>query len=51
MQFALLILESAEAFAARTADEADKYLGALRAYHKSLIAAGVYVGATFGRIT
>jgi hypothetical protein len=44
MQFALLIFEPPEAFAARTADENDAYLGAWRAYHKALIGAGVLVG-------
>jgi hypothetical protein len=44
MQFALLIFESPEAFAARNADESDPYLGAWRAYHKALVEAGVYVG-------
>jgi hypothetical protein len=44
MQFALLIFESPEAFAARNADENDPYVGAWRAYYKALVAAGVYVG-------
>ena len=44
MQFALLIYESPEAFAARNSDESDPYLGAWRAYHKALVEAGVYVG-------
>lgn len=44
MQFALLIFESLEAFAARNADENDPYLGAWRAYYKALVEAGVYVG-------
>ena len=44
MQFALLIHESPEAFAARNSDENDPYLGAWRAYHKALAEAGVYVG-------
>ncbi len=44
MQFALLIFESPEAFAARNGDETDSYLGAWRAYHKALVEAGVYVG-------
>ncbi len=44
MQFALLIFESPEAFAARNADENDPYLGAWRAYYKALVEAGVYVG-------
>jgi hypothetical protein len=44
MQFALLIYESTEAFAARKSGEADSYTGAWRAYHKALVEAGVFVG-------
>jgi hypothetical protein len=44
MQFALLVYESPEAFAARNNDETDPYLGAWRAYHKALVEAGIYVG-------
>src|SRR5579872_6236762 len=44
MQFALLIFESPDAFAARNADENDSYLGAWRAYYKTLVEAGIYVG-------
>jgi hypothetical protein len=44
MQFALLIYESPEAFAARKNDDNDPYLGAWRAYYKALVEAGVYVG-------
>jgi hypothetical protein len=44
MQFALLIFEPPEAFAARNADENDPYLGAWRVYHKALVEAGVIVG-------
>jgi hypothetical protein len=44
MQFALLIYESPEAFAARNNDETDAYLGAWRAYHKALVEAGIFVG-------
>ena len=44
MQFALLIYESPEAFAARNSnDENDPYLGAWRTYHKALLEAGIYV--------
>lgn len=43
MQFALLIYESPEAFARRKNDESDPYLGAWRAYYKTLVEAGVYV--------
>ena len=44
MQFALLIYESAEAFSTRTKDETDPYTGAWRAYYKTLVDAGIYVG-------
>ena len=44
MQFALLIYESPEAFAARNSDGTDPYTGAWRAYHKSLVESGSYVG-------
>lgn len=44
MQFALLIIESPEAFATRKSEENDPYLGAWRAYYKALVDAGVYVG-------
>src|SRR5262249_35035694 len=43
MQFALLIYESPEAFAARKSDRAESYTGAWRAYHKALVESGVYV--------
>jgi hypothetical protein len=44
MQFALLIYESPEAFAARKNDDNDSYLAAWRAYHKVLDEAGIFVG-------
>src|SRR2546429_5825030 len=44
MQFALLIFESPEAFAARNGDANNPYLGAWRAYHKALVEADIYVG-------
>ena len=44
MQFALLVYESPEAFAARNSDETDPYTGAWRAYYKSMVEAGIYVG-------
>jgi len=44
MQFALLIYESPELFAARQNGENDPYLGAWRAYYKALVEAGIYVG-------
>jgi hypothetical protein len=45
MQFALLVYESPEMFAARNNnDEIDPYLGAWRAYHKALVEADIYVG-------
>ena len=43
MQFALLIFESPEAFAARKSDGTDPYTGAWRAYHKALVESGVYI--------
>jgi hypothetical protein len=44
MQFALLIYESPEAFAARKSDGTDSYTGAWRAYHKALVESGAFVG-------
>jgi len=44
MQFALLVYESPEAFAARKSDGTDAYTGAWRAYHKALVESGAYVG-------
>jgi hypothetical protein len=44
MQFALLIYESSEAFAARKSDGTDPYTGAWRAYHKALVESGAFVG-------
>lgn len=44
MQFALLIYESPEAFAARKGDGNDAYTGAWRAYHKAIAEAGIFVG-------
>jgi hypothetical protein len=43
MQFALLVYESPEAFATRN-NETDSYVGAWRAYYKTLVEAGIYVG-------
>jgi hypothetical protein len=44
MQFALLIYESPELFAARKNDDNDPYLGAWRAYYKALVDNGIYAG-------
>ncbi|MFZ3216591.1 MAG: hypothetical protein WA192_11075 [Candidatus Acidiferrales bacterium] len=44
MQFALLIYEPRQAFAARNSGETEPYLGAWRAYHKAFVEAGIYVG-------
>lgn len=44
MQFAMLIYESAEGFAARSTDGKDAYTGAWRAYYKAMEEAGIYVG-------
>jgi hypothetical protein len=43
MQFALLIYEPPEAFAARKSNGTDPYTGAWRAYHKALVESGAYV--------
>jgi hypothetical protein len=43
MQFALLIYESPEAFAARNGDGTDSYTGAWRAYHKAIVESGAYL--------
>jgi hypothetical protein len=43
MQFARLICESPEAFAARKSEGTDRYTGAWRAYHKALLESGVFV--------
>jgi hypothetical protein len=43
MQFALLIYESPEAFAARNSDGTAHYTGAWRAYHKALVESGNYL--------
>src|SRR6202047_5530638 len=43
MQFALLIYESPEAFAARNSDGTDPYTGAWRAYHEALVESGTYL--------
>ena len=44
MQYAMLIYETPEAFASRKNGENDPYLGAWRAYYKSLVESGIYVG-------
>src|SRR5262245_20738307 len=45
MQYAILIFEPAEAFAGRASeDERDPLLAAWRAYYRSLVDAGIYVG-------
>jgi len=44
MQFALLIYESPQLFAARKNDDNDPYLGAWRAYYKAVVDAGIYAG-------
>ena len=43
MQFALLIYESAQGFAARKNDVNNSYIGAWRAYYKAMEEAGIYV--------
>ena len=44
MQFAMLIYESPEAFDSRKNGESDPYLGAWRAYYRTVVDAGIYVG-------
>lgn len=44
MQFALLIYETPQLFAARKNDDNDPYLGAWRAYYKALVDTGIYAG-------
>lgn len=44
MQFALLVYESPKAFELRKSDGTDAYTGAWRAYYRSMVEAGVYVG-------
>ena len=44
MQFALLIYEPPEAFAARKSEGSNAYTGAWRAYHKAIVEAGAFVG-------
>ena len=45
MQYALLIYESPEDFASRSTDQSDEpYIGAWRAYYRSMVDAGVYAG-------
>jgi len=45
MQYALLIYESPEDFASRSDDRDDQpYIGAWRAYYRSMAEAGVYAG-------
>jgi hypothetical protein len=43
MQFALLIFESPEAFAARNGDGTDPYTSAWRPYYRALVESGSYV--------
>jgi hypothetical protein len=43
MQFAMLIYEAPEAFAARKSDGSDPYTGAWRSYHKALVESGAYL--------
>lgn len=46
MIFALLIYEPAEQFEERQRPTEDEHWGAWRAYHQSLVAAGVYAGGS-----
>jgi hypothetical protein len=44
MQYAVLIYESPNNFESRGSGKSHPYIAAWRAYHKALVAAGVYVG-------
>jgi hypothetical protein len=44
MKYMLLIYETPKDFAARTGDESAPYVAAWRAYHKSMVDAGIFVG-------
>jgi len=44
MQYVVLIYESPKDFESRGSGESHPYIAAWRAYHKALVAAGVYVG-------
>ena len=44
MQYALLIYETAEAFAKREQNDDEQYFGAWREYYKAIVESGVYVG-------
>ena len=44
MQYALMIYESAEAFATRNSGTDEPYVASWRAYYKALVQAGIYVG-------
>ena len=44
MQYVVLIYESPKDFESRGGDRSHPYIAAWRAYHKSLVVAGVYVG-------
>jgi hypothetical protein len=44
MQYMMLIYETAEDFESRSGPQPSALIGAWRAYHKSLVDAGVYVG-------
>ena len=44
MRYAVLIYESPKDFESRGGGPSDPYIAAWRAYHKALVAAGVYVG-------
>ena len=44
MQYMMLIYETQKDFQARTGDERSPYIAAWRAYYRSVVDAGVYVG-------
>jgi hypothetical protein len=44
VRYSLLIYETSEAYAKRDAPDDEPYIGAWRAYYRSLVEAGIYVG-------
>jgi hypothetical protein len=44
VQYSFLIYETPQDFAARAGDKTTPYVAAWRAYHKTLVDAGIYVG-------
>ena len=44
MQYVMLIYETPQEIRSRTTDKNDPYIAAWRAYYRSMVAAGIYVG-------